>query len=671
MMSRKKCISKLFYSNTSISVFKAVLAYVLFFVIFSLKNFQKKFYYPEAATSALLFCIGALPGKPSSTCLQFSLLGIVGIGIGSLTFFLVQVFNEIPVVQAVILFLTTYFMGILKSIHDNIFFMSLVVVLMTWSGIYVSFITDVKTKFPVEHLKSIVLAYLCGAVITLVVNLLIFPRSAEKELRTTLVKSLESLKSIVQIFENIYIFQISEDQIKKLHGLTQSIRNDSNELQAQFDQTFIDISFSRRSFSEYEEIVKQTRNLQRWILLGFSTLEGLQDSNFQCSKKSMFYELGVELEEMKRMIIFGITAVQEELGYKSPSLPNQNFPRVDTNEFMQNLTMIDQNRTGELVFSVKDEENTETCCAEEPQEFQSAKIQSYSNVSFNNSSSSINFDETSTSQEKSYQFTRKSFTIVDFKSGQLQKSLIGMKKISQSFESRNLEMQNKVLLSIVTPAYSCYTSKQSNITREIKFTQLKKTQKLNNEDFDSIKFCAKNTFDASCDSTVKDKITGGETKESQRDPESEVEEDCSAKGSEIESQVFLMKCQALTLSLSEFSKSLFLLWDSTEQNKFDGQRRKTSKFCIYISSRISTIDLLKRILRSKKSTKSKDYKFCKNKDREESSQHHTNLLNKTKNNFPRILNIKYQIVSLRVFLMSPQSVERNNESRDHLEHIGQ
>ncbi|KAI8459222.1 hypothetical protein BY996DRAFT_4098727 [Phakopsora pachyrhizi] len=564
-----------------------------------------------------------------------------------------QIFIEAPAAQAVILFLITYTMGIIKTIHINYYVMSLVVVLMTWNGVYVSFITDAKSKFPVEHLKSIALAYLCGAVITLVVNLLIFPRSAEKELRTTLVKSLESLKCFVQTFENIHIFQISEDQIKKLHGLTQSIRNDSNELQAQFDQTFIDISFSRMSFSDYEEIVKQTRFLQRWVLSGFSTLEGFQDFNIHCFEESMFLELGAELKEMKRMIVFGITAVQEELGYKFLGLSYQNFPAIEekkvtgyANKITQNFTLNSQTRNGELLFAAKNEENTQS--AGKRQKLQPAKSQSSLKTSYFHPhirpSRCSNSDTPFKTQEYHPAFS-KSFTIIEVPQDNVQRSHANVKNLIRSYEQRNLEIHNKAALNIFIPGF------QYNISSGVEFIKANTKGEANNLQLD---------FEKNPDSCGSTPHREPLSKEDMKFLKNELKENYSTdkidalkrKASNFDSLILLIKIQSLSLLFNEFSKSLVSLWDSMERQNLNGDKRKKPKLCIYISPKINVVKLLKR---KEPIIKNAVNSLCKNRALKYSRQIKEQLSNETHYNFCRPLNIKKHLIPFTRLLIKPQS----------------
>lgn len=77
---------------------------------------------------------------------------------------------------------------------------SLLGIIMSFSGIYTSVL--LKTFAP-EYLTSYLISYAWGFALVLVVNVLVFPVSAERELREALVSSLERISTLAHLIAKV------------------------------------------------------------------------------------------------------------------------------------------------------------------------------------------------------------------------------------------------------------------------------------------------------------------------------------------------------------------------------------------------------------------------------------------------------------------------------------
>ena len=129
----------------------------------------------------------------------------------------------------------------MSVILHRYFGMSLLAVLVTFNGIYTSILTG---EFVPTYLESYMKAYLWVAhnlalgnwsithssparwsgAIVIGVNILIFPQSSEKELRQTLVTSLDHIATFLHLLAKTYTLTITDEERKVRDGLNQSIR---------------------------------------------------------------------------------------------------------------------------------------------------------------------------------------------------------------------------------------------------------------------------------------------------------------------------------------------------------------------------------------------------------------------------------------------------------------
>ncbi|KAI8459214.1 hypothetical protein BY996DRAFT_4097604 [Phakopsora pachyrhizi] len=98
-----------FCSPLKIPIMKAVMAYTLSLILlFSIQPCKKTLEIPGVGSSTILLCAVGFPGKSSGACIQGLILSIIGLGFGSLNFYILALSGPYPYLQAILLFVAIY-----------------------------------------------------------------------------------------------------------------------------------------------------------------------------------------------------------------------------------------------------------------------------------------------------------------------------------------------------------------------------------------------------------------------------------------------------------------------------------------------------------------------------------------------------------------------------------
>ena len=100
-----------------------------------------------------------------------------------------------------------------------------------------------SSTYLLEYLKS----YAWGAAIVLAVNILIFPRTSERELRSTIMTSLEHLATFAALIGKAYTLTGTAEDKAARELLSQTVKADFTFLTQKIDETSIEINWSRYS----------------------------------------------------------------------------------------------------------------------------------------------------------------------------------------------------------------------------------------------------------------------------------------------------------------------------------------------------------------------------------------------------------------------------------------
>ena len=110
-----------------------------------------------------------------------------GVGLGSVCFVILAKLVHAPVAQGFLLAVFIYCFAWMKALGLKYFAFSLLAILLAFSGIYSGYLVD---GFSPPYLESYILAYVFGGAIVLLVNIVVFPTTSEKQVRTMLTQSL-------------------------------------------------------------------------------------------------------------------------------------------------------------------------------------------------------------------------------------------------------------------------------------------------------------------------------------------------------------------------------------------------------------------------------------------------------------------------------------------------
>ena len=136
-------------------------------------------------------------------------------------------------------------MSLVKALGLRWFGFSLLAILMAFNGIYTSILLG--GVFSPSYLEQYLIAYLWGGAITLGVNILAFPMSSERELRKTLVISLEHISTFAALIAKGYTLTSTQEEREAREAIAQTVKADFTFLTQKIDETSIEINWSRFS----------------------------------------------------------------------------------------------------------------------------------------------------------------------------------------------------------------------------------------------------------------------------------------------------------------------------------------------------------------------------------------------------------------------------------------
>jgi hypothetical protein len=180
-----------------IAIFKGTLAFMILEILFLSSRVRSGWRFPITLTSATVPVVAGFPGANYGQSTISVIFAMLGIGLGALFFFILAKLAHAPVAQGILWAIFVYFFSIMKSKSLMFFGFALLGILVTFAGIYTSLTLPVK-GFNAQYLEDYLKAYALGGAIVLVVNWFVLPISSEKELRRTLVTSLDHIKTFAQ-----------------------------------------------------------------------------------------------------------------------------------------------------------------------------------------------------------------------------------------------------------------------------------------------------------------------------------------------------------------------------------------------------------------------------------------------------------------------------------------
>ncbi|PLW14214.1 hypothetical protein PCANC_17833 [Puccinia coronata f. sp. avenae] len=307
-------------SRNTIPVFKGTLAYLLFFILFFLKPFQDLFPNPITGTSAILITIVGFPGWSVGACLRSLFLGMLGAGIGGINFLFLSKLAPHPVAQAFVFFPVLWILALIKTMNPKYLIFSLLAISMSWNGVYNS-ASSPNRQYSPDLLRSYLQSYAWGAAIVVFTNLFVLPHSSEAELRTTLVHSIDNIRTLAFLLKKTYRCTITEDESKVRDNLVQSTRADFNVLQAKLNSTFLAITYSKWSGDDYKKMVQLTKSMQQSLISTYSNLNNMEQSEAKIFMEQLMAEESMTSDLLRKYVYVGLTEAQKELALGSESVP--------------------------------------------------------------------------------------------------------------------------------------------------------------------------------------------------------------------------------------------------------------------------------------------------------------------------------------------------------------
>jgi len=116
---------------------------------------------------------------------------------------------------------------------------------MAFNGIYTSI--QLGGVFSPPYLEEYLISYLWGAAITLGVNIFVYPMSSERELRKTLVISLEHISTFAALIAKGYTLTSTDEEREAREAMAQTVKADFTFLMQKIDETSIEVNWSRFS----------------------------------------------------------------------------------------------------------------------------------------------------------------------------------------------------------------------------------------------------------------------------------------------------------------------------------------------------------------------------------------------------------------------------------------
>ncbi|PLW14809.1 hypothetical protein PCASD_19381 [Puccinia coronata f. sp. avenae] len=298
--------------STYTAVLKGSLAYVLFFILFFIDSFRGLLQFPTTGGSAILFCIAAFPGKSVGACMLSLLLGLGGIALGTLNFFVLAHLAAYPAVPAIVFFLMVYFLCRIKAFSPHLLAFSLLCILMSWNGIYTTFLTSYH-GFSSGYVLSYLQSYCWGAAISLIVNVMVLPHSAEQEFRIALVDTLDHIKTLADLIEKTYRFVITDEEKVIRDNLVQSIRGEIDQLESKLMETTLEVNYSRWSLTEYRKMLEFSKSMNRALITAHSSLMQVSPISSGTFQENFLNSSSRDMGCLRKQVFVALTEIQKAL----------------------------------------------------------------------------------------------------------------------------------------------------------------------------------------------------------------------------------------------------------------------------------------------------------------------------------------------------------------------
>ncbi|CAG8528367.1 538_t:CDS:10 [Ambispora gerdemannii] len=222
------------------NMIKASLAYWLAFLLVFIHPFEHHFQRTNTLNNLILTCIVAHPGISVGAFLQGGIDLLMGVLFGGAWYALLNG-------------------GLGSSKAAMIVFVCCLFKVLSVVYLVVEYFDQIQ-------LKETLIAFLLGLALSLVINLLLWPDSAEFELRRQLIRSLDNINTFNNLNIKSYLLTIAPSEKEHRDDLAHSIRADVQTLSTLLRTADSEISYSEFSLKEYTGFVAQIKRLQQYLL---------------------------------------------------------------------------------------------------------------------------------------------------------------------------------------------------------------------------------------------------------------------------------------------------------------------------------------------------------------------------------------------------------------------
>ncbi|GAA5896960.1 uncharacterized protein JCM6883_007067 [Sporobolomyces salmoneus] len=254
-----------------ISILKATLALSILLILTYSNHFASLSPHPVALNGAVLVIVGAYPGSPMGKCFQAVLLGTAGLALGVLCYAILGEAGNSATGQGFIFAMFCYFLALVRYSGAKYISFYLYGILFAFGGIY--YRIESRTKFDKSWFLANFQAYAWGIAISLAVNVFAYPVTSERELKKLLVTSLQHVSTLAHLSCKTYAKEITEDEAEVRQLLVKTIRSDYLALAARFEETSLEIAFTRWSLKHYRDMISSVQGLQQALLTSSSALD--------------------------------------------------------------------------------------------------------------------------------------------------------------------------------------------------------------------------------------------------------------------------------------------------------------------------------------------------------------------------------------------------------------
>ncbi|RIA80608.1 hypothetical protein C1645_882065 [Glomus cerebriforme] len=287
---------------------KRALAYLLPFLFIFIDVFRNYFIKnPQTLLNIVIPTIVLDPAATIGAFMQSAVLLILGLLLGNLLFILEAALGNSETAMIIILFVVVYVTSIIKTINTKYFGFSL----LTCIGVFQGIFSRIRSgSFQEKYLSDMIVSYLIGITIAWLVNIIIWPTTAECNLTSQICISLTHLSLFHNLILKHYLLSLNDDELSRLNTLSSKIRSDALSLINIIDELEAEITYSKFSTKEYKKQVQCINLMQQHLISLYNNMLNRYNERFD---KDVLYLLKGDAIELGKVCSKSIIATKSIL----------------------------------------------------------------------------------------------------------------------------------------------------------------------------------------------------------------------------------------------------------------------------------------------------------------------------------------------------------------------